>query len=68
MCNRCYQGMDKKILLSQLKYMLYHQHYSGWNETSANFMKLIIADETNVEELRDIARKLLEGYHSCKNE
>ena len=66
MCYRCYQGMDKKLLLSQLKNTLHQPNYSSWNETSTNLMKLIIADETNGE-LREIAAKLMEGYHKAMN-
>ena len=67
MCNRCYQAMDKKLLLFQLKYILHQEKYVGWNETSTNFMKLIMADETNVAELREIATKLLEGYQKANS-
>jgi len=58
--------MDKKVLLVQLKSMLNQECYSKWNETSLKFMELIISDDENVEELRNVAKKLLEGYHIWK--
>ena len=64
MCYYCYQGMNKDKLLFQLKSILDQENYSKWNQTSVNFMELIIRDPSSSEELRNVATSLLEGYRT----
>ena len=67
MCYHCYQGMDKETIMDQLKDALHRQDYPAFNGTSVNMLKIIIADKTHDEEMKDLARKVLEEYHAWKN-
>jgi hypothetical protein len=62
MCQQCYEDMDKGVVLDQLKESLEKRDFFTWNAVSLNMLVLIMSDETNCEETRQIAYTLSVAY------
>jgi len=54
--------MDKGVVLTQLKDALVKRDYHNWNMVSVNMIELILQDETNCEETREVASQLFDEY------